>query len=584
MFSPNEIEAMPLELEKQFKDLETRVMEDIVRRIKINGEITRAADWQIYRLQELGKAQEEIRQYIQDTLHLSDEEIDKLYSDALESGYVRDEKLYDAVGARQIPFAENEPLQQLISAVKTQTADELRNITQSLGFAVRQTDGTLAVTGLADYYQKTLDGAMLDIATGVFDYNTVLKRVVSELTNSGLRTIDYATGWSNRVPVAARRALMTGIAQVTGKINEQNAAELGTDTFEVTRHIGARPSHQVWQGRVYTHDELVSVCGLGTVEGLNGANCYHDYYPFIPGVSERTYTDEELDRLNAEENTPIEFEGKEYTKYEALQKQRRLETTMRAQRQKIHLLKEGGADEDDIIAARCRYRVTSGEYTRFSEAMGLPQQRERVTVDGLGNIGVGKYKKTVAKSARSGIIKAGRDNMGLSIEIDRFTPCLVHTRMGEIVNTKYSVAQKSELKDLKKSGWNFNWSAKDLASTDIYKLTLENDDKIQGLIAVTDFPKDRALYINLAESAPHNIGDSKEYEGVGGHLFAIAAKESLDRGYGGFLFLDAKNIDLVQYYQEKFGATLLGMPHPYRMFIDEIHANKLLGIYTLKGE
>ena len=207
-----------------------------------------------------------------------------------------------------------------------------------------------------------------------------------------------------------------------------------------------------------------------------------------------------------------------------------------------------------------------------------------MTVDGLGNIGVGKYKKTVEKPAKSDIIKAGRDNMGLSIEIDRFTPCLVKTRTGEIVNTIYGAVQKSELKSLKRAGWNFNWSADDLANTDVYKLTLEGDDKIQGLIAITDFPKDKALYINLAESAPHNLGNSKEYDGVGGHLFAIAAKESLDRGYGGFLFLDAKNMDLVQYYQEKFGATLLGMPHPYRMFIDEIHAKKLLDIYTLKGE
>ena len=58
------------------------------------------------------------------------------------------------------------------------------------------------------------------------------------------------------------------------------------------------------------------------------------------------------------------------------------------------MTKESGAGEDDIIDARCRYRGTSSEYVRFSEAMGIPQQRERVTVDGLGNIGTGAYMHT----------------------------------------------------------------------------------------------------------------------------------------------------------------------------------------------
>lgn len=174
--------------------------------------------------------------------------------------------------------------------------------------------------------------------------------------------------------------------------------------------------------------------------------------------------------------------------------------------------------------------------------------------------------------------------MGLSLEIDKFTPCLIRKSTGEIVNTNYSIAGKSELKALNKKGWKFNWRSKDLDNSIVFKLCLEHNDEPQGLIAVTDYPRDKALYINIAESAPHNIGKEKQFEGVGGHLFAIAANESFKRGYNGFLFLDAKNIELVTYYQEKFGATLLGMPHPYRMFIDEENANKLLEIYTLKGE
>ena len=120
-----------------------------------------------------------------------------------------------------------------------------------MGFAVRQLDGKLTFQPIADYYQKTLDKAVLDITSGSFDYNTVLKRTVQELTNSGLRTIDYASGHHNRVPVAVRRAVMTGVNQVTAKIAEQNMEILQTEYVEVSWHRGARPSHQVWQGKIY---------------------------------------------------------------------------------------------------------------------------------------------------------------------------------------------------------------------------------------------------------------------------------------------------------------------------------------------
>ncbi len=110
----------------------------------------------------------------------------------------------------------------------------------------------------------------MDIVSGAFDYNSVLRRVVAQLTNSGLRQIDYASGHANRVDVAARRAVMTGITQLTGEISDMNAATLGTNYFEVAWHAGARPTHQVWQGKVYSREELVTVCGLGTVTGLEG--------------------------------------------------------------------------------------------------------------------------------------------------------------------------------------------------------------------------------------------------------------------------------------------------------------------------
>lgn len=386
MFTPSELERMPKELERVMSELEERILEDIIRRIRINDEITRSADWQIYRLVQMGQSTEYIQQQIQQALKLTDAEVKKLYEGAIESGYVRDSNLYEKVGADFIPFKENEELQQLIRAVMDQTKEEMKNITRTLGFAI-DLNGKSVFTPMGEYLQRVLDTAVMEVTTGTFDYNTTLKRVVNEMTKSGVRSVDYETRHSNRIEVAARRALMTGVNQVVGHINERNADALDTDFFEVSWHATARPSHQEWQGRVYTRKELTDICGLGTVTGLHGANCYHSYFPFIPGISKRQWTDEQLDEMNNKENEPKVYKGKEYTTYEATQRQRQLETLMRSQRRKIKLLKSGGADEDDIVNAMAKYRATMSQYTAFSKQMGLQQQRERIYADGLGRVG-----------------------------------------------------------------------------------------------------------------------------------------------------------------------------------------------------
>ncbi len=385
MFTPSELERIPVPLQRRMAELEINIMQDVVRRININSEITRSADWQIYKLTQLGQSNAYIKEQIQRSLKLSDEEINALYENAVETGYTRDKSLYEATGKTFVEFKDNAELQQLIQATIRQTKSEMVNICQSLGFTIEM-NGKTVFTPMAQYYQQVLDTAILEVTTGTFDYNASLKKVVNEMTKSGLRTVDYASGWTNRIEVASRRALMTGITQVANTINSNNADILDTDKFEVSWHGSARPSHQEWQGRVYTKQQLIDICGLGSVSGLCGANCYHSYYPFIDGVSERTYTDKQLEEMNAKENKLMEYKGIKYNTYEATQKQRQLETLMRKQRQDIKLLKGGNVKEDDLVIVQAKYRGTMARYKAFSDALGLPQQRERIYMDGLGRV------------------------------------------------------------------------------------------------------------------------------------------------------------------------------------------------------
>lgn len=365
--------------------LEERILQDIARRIKKTGEITSTADWQINRLRILGYSSEDIEREIKKTLDASYPEMFELYDKVIDWEYVRNKDIYEQINAEFILFEKNEQLKQITDAIIRQSLEDLENVTKSLGFYLDY-NGRKVLTPLSQVYTNYLNNACFDIVTGAFDYGSVLRRVVTQLTNSGLRKIEYGSGYASRVEVAARRAVMTGVANLTGEIADYNAKKLGTEYFEVEWHAGARPTHAVWQGQVWTKEQLYSVCGLGTVTGLLGANCYHTYYPFFPGISERNWSDDWLEEQNRKESKPKEFRGKEYTLYEAKQRQRQMETAMRAQREKVQMLQNGGADRQEVMLQKAKYQGQLNEYAAFSRKMGLKEERERIYLDMRGKI------------------------------------------------------------------------------------------------------------------------------------------------------------------------------------------------------
>lgn len=403
-----DIDGISLRMENIWRAAGLRIMQDVIRRIKKESRVTSTADYQLNRLLALGMTTQEAERTIKEALNATYPEMFELYDKVANWQYVRNRDVYEQVNGNFIPPEENEWLQKMSEAVKRQTKDELVNLAQSYGFSV-MIGNRRVFTPFSMYYHQYVDAAITDIISGAFDYNTVIRRAVSQMTNSGLRTVDYATGRSNRVDVAVRRSVMTGVSQITEKINERTAKELGTDYFEVDYHYAARPSHRVWQGKVYSKEELETVCGLHTAAGLHGANCRHDYYAFVPGASKRMYPDEWLEEQNRREAETKTWQGKEYDAYERTQKQRQMETAMRAQREKVQLLKDSGADKDEVMLARCKYQAQLNEYSRYCKKMNLPEQRQRIYYDMRGRVAprtkIKNAKGTIVKPPKSDIIK-----------------------------------------------------------------------------------------------------------------------------------------------------------------------------------
>ena len=135
----------------RFSAMELRIMEDIIGRIKKTGEITSTADYQINRLMMLGNSTEEIEKFIKAALDASYPEMFELYDGVLEQEYMRNRGLYEQVNAQYIPYEENVQLQQAVEALRSQTARDFENITQSMGFMVDMGGGKRVFTPLSVY-------------------------------------------------------------------------------------------------------------------------------------------------------------------------------------------------------------------------------------------------------------------------------------------------------------------------------------------------------------------------------------------------------------------------------------------------
>ena len=413
--TPEQLGQASARLDGLTQKLEKTILDDICRRIAKAGTVTDTAEWQILRLKEMGEANNVIEKAVSDYTKLSNEEVQQLFHEAAQVSDDFYAEMYTKSGKPFVPVEENPYMQQLITATADQTNNELVNLTRSMGFAVRQADGSTAFQPAAKAYQSALDLAQMQVATGTFDYTAAIRNSVKALTDGGLYFIEYESGHRNRADVAARRAVLTGLSQMTGQVSKHNAEKLETDIVEVTAHAGARPSHAEWQGRRYSlsgkskeYPSLEEATGYGTGDGLKGWNCRHDFYPIIPGISPPAYTEEELANIDP---PPIEYNGKTLTYYECTQKQRVMETAMRKTKREIIAAKASG-DDDMFTAKSIRLRRQKEEYANFSKSAGMLTQNERAQVYGFDRSVAAKASWAVRKAnSGNGLTSGGGSSM-----------------------------------------------------------------------------------------------------------------------------------------------------------------------------
>ena len=390
--TPEQLKNIPENIVKLYRDLEEFIIDDIARRISKAGEVTSTAKWQLERAKDL--SMDNIEKEIERVLGLANEELENTFKQSALTSVQAESKIYKEAINKEIKIKGNTLLEKVLEAAIKQTKGELKNISQSLGFA-QIVNGKIVYKDIAKFYQDSVDLALMQVNSGVLNSNEAIKQAVKKLADSGLRTIDYENGWSNRVDVAVRRAVVTGSNQMCHKMTELTMDELGAEYVETTAHAGARPDHQEWQGQVFCYKgksdkypDFVEKTRYGYGDGLGGYNCRHSFYPFFPGISKRAYSEEHLNNIDPE---PFEYDGKTYTYYEALQRQRKLETSIRQKKRELITYNAAGLKDDFNNSSILLNRLKS-EYKSFSNAGDLTVRNDLMQVY--------KYGQSIAQKAR----------------------------------------------------------------------------------------------------------------------------------------------------------------------------------------
>lgn len=396
MLTPEQLAHCADDIVELYSRLDEAIIRDIARRIIKAGYLTETGIWQTQMLQDCGMLQNDILVSVARYSDESDELIKIIFDSAAVEAVEYDMSIYTANGLEPLPLNMSPWAMQALEAGYNKTNGNLKNLTK-----------TTAVTSQTEFI-NACTMAELKIESGAFDYSTAIRDAIKQVAEKGAYVL-YPSGHRDRLDVAVRRNVMTGIGQTTGEICLGYARDMDCDLMEITAHAGARPSHCEWQGQIVSLSGrrgylALDDIGYGSGDGFKGWNCRHDWFPYFEG-STRMYSEKDLKALDDKD---IKYpDGSMHTYYEAEQQQRAYERAIRATKRYLSACDEAiKFSTDELLSERLNFdfkqnsvklQSQEAKLKNFCKETGLLPDNTRIWSDGF-NHSVAQKSVSNAKS------------------------------------------------------------------------------------------------------------------------------------------------------------------------------------------
>ena len=398
-----------------YQQLEDDILSAVIRRILKMGYVSEASKHQLKVLQAAGLLYDDIVQLIADRTDACTAQVRALFEDAGVQTVEIDNSLHEAAGALPIDIRQDSSTRQVLEAGYKKTLGTMQNLVST------------TATQTQTAFIQTCDRIYMQVSSGAFSYQEAIMNALRALADTGAEVV-YPTKHKDRMDVAVRRCVLTGVSQTAAAVSLRQAEDAGCYLMEITAHSGARPDHAKWQGqlvtitgkdagkiidglRVFTLSEI----GYGSGEGFKGWNCRHNWHAYYPGFSTPNYTPEELKKLD---EPCISYNGKLYTEYEVSQMQRAQERRVRAWKRRCVTAQEGvnsATDEATRATAQAEFD-RSARYLKTNEAKlkdfcrQTGQDRDRFREQVLG-FNRSTAQKAVHAAKKSGLTSGGKDGI-----------------------------------------------------------------------------------------------------------------------------------------------------------------------------
>lgn len=332
---------------------------------------------------------------------LNKKDIEKIFKEVAKKDYQFAEKFYKYRNQKYIPFDENNQLKKQVDALAKITQDKYTEIARSkaLGFSVRNKKGEVIFKGLKQTYDDAIDKAILSVSQGKTTFQDEMYRLLKEIGISGVKTLDF-NGRTLRLDSAIRMHMKDALRQLHNELDAEFGKKFDADGVEISVHRYPAPDHELVQGRQFSIKEFnkfqndedaksyddIDFPATSEETGydrrsISQYNCYHKTFSIILGVSEPTYSNEELQKIIDDNNKGFEFEGKHYTNYEGTQLQRKIETEIRKQKD-LQILGRTSNNEKLATESQIKINQLTKKYNKLSQISGLSKFTERMRVSG----------------------------------------------------------------------------------------------------------------------------------------------------------------------------------------------------------